>query len=60
MKRNILTAVGKCTTCTINLYEIEGKTRPQVFPCGLESCPYETKEEQSKIEVNPKKILEKL
>jgi len=60
VKRNILTAVGKCKICTINLYEIKGKAQPQIFPCGLENCPYETKEEQSKIEIDPKKILEKL
>lgn len=30
-----LNPVGQCPVCTINLYEIDGKTQPQVMPCGI-------------------------
>jgi len=60
MKRIPLEPKAKCEICTINMYEIEGKIQPQVFPCGIAQCPFETENEQSKIEVNPKKLLEKL
>ena len=37
--------VGKCEICTINLWSTTGG-KPVVWPCNLEGCPYEGKEEQ--------------
>ena len=36
------TAIGKCVTCTINLWDSTG-SKPVIYPCGIDSCPYETK-----------------
>lgn len=38
--------VGKCEICTINLWSSTGG-EPVVWPCNVESCPYEGKEEQN-------------
>jgi hypothetical protein len=41
---------GTCSVCDINLWSTcDGK--PAIFPCGVKGCPYETEEEQSKIEL---------
>lgn len=38
--------VGECKICEINLYGA-AKT-PEIMPCGVKGCPYETPEEQAK------------
>ena len=35
-------ATGKCTVCTINLWDSTGN-KPVIYPCGIDNCPYETK-----------------
>lgn len=37
--------VGKCEICTINLWS-SADGEPVVWPCNIESCPYEAKTEQ--------------
>jgi len=39
-------AVGKCEICTINLWD-SCQGEPAIFPCGVQGCPYEQKEEQN-------------
>lgn len=43
-----LKPIGKCPICTINLWA-EYNNRPAIWPCGVNGCPYETAEEQAKI-----------
>ena len=40
--------VGTCSICGINLWSA-CNNRPAIFPCGVQSCPYETPEEQAKL-----------
>lgn len=40
------TITGSCAICEINLYG--AKKIPNVMPCGVKGCPYETPEEQAK------------
>jgi hypothetical protein len=52
--------VSKCSICTINLYHFKDRginPRPDVFPCGIENCPFEDIQLQS--EVDFKRLLEK-
>jgi hypothetical protein len=39
--------VGKCSVCTINLWSNTGG-KPVVFPCNIESCPYEDPKKQNR------------
>ena len=58
-KRDLPDPVGKCKICTINLFDFKDKgvnPRPAVFPCGIKDCPFETEEDQARIEIDPKKI----
>lgn len=32
--------VGKCSICTINLWD-ESNGEPAIWPCGVKECPYE-------------------
>jgi hypothetical protein len=41
------TCVGKCEVCTINLWSSAG-SKPVVWPCNIEGCPYERAEDQNK------------
>jgi len=44
-KRNFGECTGKCTVCTINLWEATDN-KPAVFPCNIEGCPYEDAKSQ--------------
>ena len=39
-------ATGKCTVCTINLWD-STNNKPTIFPCGIEKCPYEDANNQN-------------
>jgi len=47
VKKDFGNAVGKCSVCTINLWDASGG-EPAVWPCNLEGCPYEKPEEQNR------------
>ena len=44
-KKDFGTCTGKCTVCTINLWEATNG-KPAVFPCNIEGCPYEDPKSQ--------------
>jgi hypothetical protein len=41
-------ATGKCPHCGINTYGELKKPQVKYMPCGVNGCPYETKEQQAK------------
>ena len=45
-KHNFGEVVGKCSVCTINLWDLSGG-EPAVWPCGIKDCPYEDHSEQN-------------
>ena len=41
-KKDFGNVVGKCSICTINLWDsTDGK--PAIWPCNVNGCPYESK-----------------
>lgn len=46
VKMNFGTKTGTCEVCGINCWD-NGK--PAIWPCGVNGCPYETKEQQAQI-----------
>ena len=47
MKQDYGENIGSCNICGINLWDSCGG-KPAIFPCGVNLCPYETKEQQLK------------
>lgn len=39
-KKDFGEAVGKCSVCTINLWDASGG-EPAIWPCNIKDCPYE-------------------
>jgi|TARA_B100000035_G_C21024268_1_gene565453 hypothetical protein len=44
-KHNYGEVVGKCLTCTINLWS-SANGDPVIWPCNINGCPYESEGEQ--------------
>lgn len=43
LKYRELTPIGKCPTCTINLWaEHNDGPAPHTLPCTMENCPFKT------------------
>ena len=39
-KKDFGEVVGKCSVCTINLWNASGG-EPAIWPCNIKDCPYE-------------------
>ena len=50
-KQTLGNKTGTCTICGINFWDTNNG-QPIVRPCGVNSCPYETAEQQSQIGLN--------
>ena len=44
-KQHFGEAVGKCSICTINLWDASNG-EPAIWPCNIKDCPYESPNEQ--------------
>lgn len=44
-KKDFGEAVGKCSVCTINLWDASGG-EPAIWPCNVKDCPYEDASQQ--------------
>ena len=40
-KQNFGEAIGKCSVCTINLWDASDG-EPAIWPCNVKDCPYES------------------
>jgi hypothetical protein len=46
-RRELGEVTGKCPLCTINTWS-STDSKPSVFPCNIEGCPYEDPKKQVK------------
>jgi len=44
-KKHFGEVVGKCSVCTINLWD-KSNSEPAIWPCNVKDCPYENADEQ--------------
>ena len=44
-KKDFGEVVGKCSVCTINMWDASGG-EPAIWPCNVKGCPYEDEKNQ--------------